>query len=142
MSTAVAGILKTLFVTTNSVIATQYNVSYTAAAALTGVPFMIAALSSLGSTILSQVAGKRAIHIGASLLMLLGVVWNMRIMSSYTQFMFSRIFQAVGWGAFEGIAIISVRDIFSVCARAKLSDINQLTKHSPMNSPYASTCSL
>lgn len=123
VSTAVVGILKTLFVTTNSVIATQYNVSYTAAAALTGVPFMIAALSSLGSAILSQAAGKRAIHIGATLLMLIGSVWNMRIMDSYTQFMFSRIFQGVGWGAFEGIAIISVRDIFSVCVGAKFSAV-------------------
>ena len=99
---------------TNSVIAAQFNVSYTAAAALTGAPFMVAALSSLGSAVLSQAVGKRAIHFGAALLMLAGAVWNMYVMESYTEFMFARLFQGVGWGAFEGIAIISVRDIFSV----------------------------
>jgi MFS family permease len=114
VSAAVVGILKTLFVTTNSVIMAQYNVSYTAAAALTGVPFILAALSGLGSAVLSQVIGKRTIHIAATLVMLAGAVWNMRTMGSYPQFMFSRIFQGAGWGAFEGIVMLSVRDIFAV----------------------------
>lgn len=107
-------VLKTLYVTTNSVIATQYNSSYMAATALTGVPFIIAAISSLGSTILSQIIGKRIIFIVSGFLMLIGVLWNMHVFRTYSWFMASRVMQAVGWGASEGLVLISVRDIFFV----------------------------
>jgi MFS family permease len=115
LSTAAAGILKTLFVTTNNIIATQYNVSYMAAAALTGVPFMVAAMVSLGSATLSQAIGKRTVNLGGTLLMLSAAAWNMQITQSYLQFMSSRVLQGVGWGALEGIVMLSVRDIFFVC---------------------------
>ena len=113
-STAVAGILKTLFVTTNSVIAAPYHVLYIVSAALTGIQFILATLSGLASAVLSQVIGKRTIHIAATLVMLAGAVWNMRTMGLYVQFMFARIFQGAGWGAFEGIVMISILDIFAV----------------------------
>lgn len=115
--------------------------SYTAAAALTGVPFMVAPLSSLGSAVLSQVIGKRPIHLGATLLMLAGTVWNMHVAGSYLQFMFARLFQGVGWGAFDGIVMISIRDIFYVCPTHLKSD-EKLTKYSLMSCHCASTLSL
>ncbi|KAG0649222.1 putative MFS-type transporter [Hyphodiscus hymeniophilus] len=80
-------VLKTLYVTTNSVIVAQYNSSYMAVTAFTGIPFIIAAFSSLGSMMLSQIIGKRIIFIVSSLLMFGGVLWNMHIFSTYSWFM-------------------------------------------------------
>jgi MFS family permease len=121
-------VLKTLLVMTNSAIASKYSVSYTAAAALTAVPFGAAAVSSLASGVLSQAIGKRAIHLGAVILMAAGVVWNMNLTGSYLQFMLARTLQGVGWGAFEGIVAISVRDIFSVRPFPSFIADDELTK--------------
>jgi MFS family permease len=101
----------------------QYNSSYMATTALTGIPFIIAAVSSLGSTILSQVIGKRIIFIVSGFLMLIGVLWNMHVFSTYGWFMVSRVMQAVGWGASEGLVLISIRDIFFVSGHPTSPDI-------------------
>jgi MFS family permease len=114
LTTATICILKTLYVTTNSVIATQYSSSYMAVTAFTGIPFIIAAISSIGSTMLSQIIGKRIIFVVSGFLMLVGVLWNMHVFMTYSWFMVSRVMQAVGWGASEGLVMISVRDIFFV----------------------------
>ncbi len=87
-----------------------------ATTAFTGIPFIVAAMSSLGSTMLAQVIGKRLIFIVSGSLMLIGVLWNMHIYSSYSWFMLSRVIQAVGWGASEALVLTSVRDIFFVRA--------------------------
>jgi MFS family permease len=85
-----------------------------AVTAFTGIPFIIAAISSIGSTMLSQIIGKRIIFVVSGFLMLLGVLWNMHVFMTYSWFMVSRVMQAVGWGASEGLVMISVRDIFFV----------------------------
>ena len=46
--------------------------------------------------------------------MLIGVLWNMHVVSTYSWFMISRIMQAVGWGASEALVTISIRDMFFV----------------------------
>jgi len=94
-----------------------------AAAAFTGLPFMFAALSSLGASVLSQLIGKRTIYILSGALMLIGAMWNMHVVSSYAQFMVSRLFQGIGWGATEGLVLVSIRDIFFVSILASFSDI-------------------
>jgi MFS family permease len=101
-------------VTTNSVIATEYNVSYMMAAALTGIPFIFAAFSGLCASVLGKVVGKRALMVGGGVLMLVGAVWNMHVMNSYGQFMGSRVFQGVGWGVFEGLVGECVEEVFFV----------------------------
>jgi MFS family permease len=85
-----------------------------AVTAFTGIPFIIAAISSIGSTMLSQIIGKRIIFVVSGFLMLVGVLWNMHVFMTYSWFMVSRVMQAVGWGASEGLVMISVRDIFFV----------------------------
>jgi MFS family permease len=120
--------LKTIYVSTNSVIATAFNCSYMAAAAFTGLPFMFAAASSVGTSILSQAIGKRAIYVASGLLMLAGALWNMHIASSYAAFMVSRIFQGIGWGACEGLIVVSIRDIYFVRLLSPNSITLELTK--------------
>ena len=114
LTTAVVGILKSMLVTVNGVIATEFNVSYVAATALTGLPMIVAALTGLGSGVLAKIIGKRAIYLLGGVLMLLSVIWNMHVMESFAQFMASRIFQAVGWGATEALVLESIRDIYFV----------------------------
>ena len=114
LATATIGSLKTIFVTVNSVIALQLNSSYTGAVALTGVPLIIGALAGVKSRILSQSIGKRGIYLVSSILMLLAAVWNMHITSNYAEFMVARIFQGIGWGAFEALVAESINDMFFV----------------------------
>jgi nitrate/nitrite transporter NarK len=88
-----------------------------AAAALTGVPWIFGALSGLGSAILAQKIGKRGIYIVSAVLMLVGAIWNMHVYESYAQFMVSRLFQGISWGAYESLVLISVKDMFFVGTR-------------------------
>ena len=85
-----------------------------AATALTGLPLIMGAFSGLGSTVLAQKVGKRGIYLGSSVLLLVGAIWNMHVYQSYAQFMVSRLFQGVAWGAFESLVLISVKDMFFV----------------------------
>lgn len=114
LATATIGSLKTIFVTVNAVVATELNVSYTGATALTGVPLILGALAGIKSQVLSQMIGKRAIYLVSSILMLLAAVWNMHVTSNYAEFMVSRIFQGIGWGAFEALVAGSINDLFFV----------------------------
>ncbi|KUJ10491.1 MFS general substrate transporter [Mollisia scopiformis] len=118
LATATIGSLKTMFVTVNAVIATELNSSYTGAAALTGVPLIIGAMTGVKSQILSQTIGKRGIYLVSSIVMLLAAVWNMHVTSSYAEFMISRIFQGMGWGAFEALVGGSINDLFFVHERS------------------------
>lgn len=85
-----------------------------AATALTGLPLILGAFSGLGSTILAQKVGKRGIYLASSLLLLAGAIWNMHVEQSYAQFMVSRLFQGVAWGAFESLVLTSFKDMFFV----------------------------
>jgi hypothetical protein len=106
------------------------------AAAFTGLPFIIAAITSLGSTMLSQVIGKRIIYLVSGLLMLGGVLWNMHVFSSYGWVMVSRIMQAIGWGATEALVTISIRDVFFVRTLSLLTIFLQLTKGRSMSEVF------
>jgi nitrate/nitrite transporter NarK len=114
LTAATIGSLKTMFVTVNSVVATELNVSYSSAAALTGAPLIFGALTGVISQILSQTVGKRGIYLVSSIMMLLAAVWNMHVQGNYAEFMVSRIFQGIGWGAFEVLIAGSITDLFFV----------------------------
>ncbi|KAF8861095.1 hypothetical protein BDZ45DRAFT_568419, partial [Acephala macrosclerotiorum] len=116
--TATTGSLKMMLVTVNAVVAMELNVSYTGAAALTGVPLILGAVAGVKSQILSQMIGKRAIYLVSSILMLLAALWNMHVKSNYAEFMASRIFQGIGWGAIEALVAGSINDLFFVHERS------------------------
>lgn len=122
--------IKMLFVPTNGVLSTQYGVTYVAAAALTGVPFIFAALFGVCATISAAVIGKRILYIGGGLLMLVGALWNMHVGNSYAQFMVSRIFQGVGWGITDALVNETIRDLFFVCIVVTSYPDLRLTNHS------------
>ncbi|TVY32048.1 putative MFS-type transporter, partial [Lachnellula occidentalis] len=112
LGSAVIGILKTVLVTVNGVIATEFNCSYMAATALTGLPLIIGAFSGLGSTVVAQKLGKRGVYLASSVLLLAGAIWNMHVGQSYAQFIVARCFQGVAWGAFESLVLTSFEDMF------------------------------
>ena len=115
LASATIGSIKSMLVTVNAVVATQFNVSYMATTALTGLPIIFGALAGLQSQVLSQFVGKRAIYLASSIVMLLAVLWNMHVSGSYAQFMVSRLFQGLAWGAMEGLVGESVNDLYLVC---------------------------
>ncbi|KAH8804915.1 major facilitator superfamily domain-containing protein [Xylogone sp. PMI_703] len=112
LSTAVVAVLKNIFVTSNAVIATQCNVTYTAAAALTGLPFIISACAGLICIIVAERFGKRPIYLVSSFMMLGGTVWNMNALQNYSQFMLSRVVQGLGWAVFDSLLLASISDMF------------------------------
>lgn len=77
---------------------------------------------------LSQIIGKRLIFIVSGFLMLIGVLWNMHVFSTYSWFMVSRVMQAIGWGAGEALVLTSIRDMFFVSIYFLLKKSLQLTR--------------
>lgn len=75
---------------------------------------MFGAFSSLKSQMLAQSIGKRGLLLGSSLLMLLSSIWTMHVVSSYAEFMISRILTGMAWGGIEGLMVGSINDIFFV----------------------------
>lgn len=127
LGAAVIGILKTIFVTVASVMATEFNVSYMAITALTGLPMILGGLAGIKSVILAQMWGKRTMYLVSSLVMLLGAVWNMHIFESYAQFMVSRVIQGIAWGMFESLVLLSVKDMYFVHERTTRVTIYNIT---------------
>jgi hypothetical protein len=114
LGVAMIGSLKTMLITVNAVIATEFNVSYMAATALTGVPLIIGAFAAMGSQILSTFIGKRAIYLGSSVLLLIAALGNMHVFGGYGAFMVTRCLQGLAWGSFEGLVASSIDDLFFV----------------------------
>jgi hypothetical protein len=104
-----------MFVTVNAVIAAELNVSYPAAAALTGVPYIFGGVAALKAHVISRFLGKRGLYLVSATTVLLAMVWNMHIIASYPTFMISRILQGLGWGTFEALVAGSISDMFFVC---------------------------
>ncbi|KAH8681054.1 major facilitator superfamily domain-containing protein [Xylariales sp. PMI_506] len=106
------GVMKTIFITVNSAIATNDGVSYTAAVALTAVPLMLSAVTGMASLIIAKVYGKRPVYLVSTVVMVIGVMWGMFVANSYGQNMASRVFQGIGWGAFDTLVLGSIQDTF------------------------------
>ena len=121
--------MKTVFVSVNHLLAEGYEVSYTAAAALTGVPLILSAVTGFMALIVSRIWGKRPLYLASLLLVFLGVTWNTNVATSYGQCMAARIFQGLGWGAFDTLVMGSIHDTYfehERCRRVAIYSIVQV----------------
>ncbi|KAI0813626.1 hypothetical protein GGR55DRAFT_676559 [Xylaria sp. FL0064] len=109
---AVVGTMKTALISVHRVLAVDQGVNYTSAAALTAVPLMISAISGMASTILAKVWGKRPVYLGSMVLVFIGAAWNINTRGDFGQTMAARIFQGLGWGAFDTLVLGSILDTF------------------------------
>ncbi|RKU48848.1 hypothetical protein DL546_007624 [Coniochaeta pulveracea] len=110
---SLTGVMKTAFVSVNHlIIAGGYGVSYAAAAALTGVPLVVSAITGFASLMAARIWGKRPLYLASLLLMFIGVTWNTNVATSYGQCMAARIFQGLGWGAFDTLVMSSIYDTY------------------------------
>lgn len=111
---ALCNVMKTALVSVNYALTEQFSVSYVAVSALTGVPLMLSAMTGLASCTASKVWGRRPVYLVSAFLIFIGVVWNTKISTSYAQFMTARIFQGLGWGAFDTMLMGSIMDTYFV----------------------------
>jgi len=111
---AITGVTKTIFMSVNAQLAESYNVSYPAVAALTGVPLILSAFTGFGCLVASRICGKRPLYLASLLLMFIGTVWNTNVATSYAQCMAARVFQGLGWGAFDTLVRGSIQDTYFV----------------------------
>ncbi|KAK8106441.1 MFS-type transporter [Apiospora kogelbergensis] len=110
--TALIGVMKTIYVSVNGPIAIRNGVSYTAAVALTGVPLMVSAFTGALSLVVARLFGKRPVYLASTAFIWIGVVWGSQVVNSFGQNMASRVFQGIGWGAFETLVLGSLQDTF------------------------------
>lgn len=110
----ICNVMKTALISVNENLVQQYSVSYTAVAALTGVPLMLSAITGLASSIAARIWGRRPVLLASMVLIFIGLVWNTRVTTSYGQFMAARIFQGFGWGAFDTLVSGSIIDTYFV----------------------------
>lgn len=92
----------------------EFDVSYLYIVCLTGVPLILGAMTSLGSSALGRVVGRRAILMLGTVFAFVGVMWNMKIGDMYGQFLAARVFQGLGWGMIDGVVSHAVDDLFFV----------------------------
>lgn len=106
--------MKTAFVAVHSQLATGYAVSYTAAAALTGVPLMAAAPAGLAALAAARFWGKRPVYLAGAAAVLVGALWSTSggLARSFAQCMAARVFQGLGWGVLDVLVAGSVHDTF------------------------------
>lgn len=112
--TALVGVMKTIFISVNSVITMKNGKSYTTVVALTAVPLMVSALTGMASLILARIWGKRPVYLGSMVSIFIGVTWSIYVTDSYSQNMAARVFQGLGWGAFDTLVLGSLQDTFFV----------------------------
>ncbi|KAH9908462.1 major facilitator superfamily transporter [Xylariomycetidae sp. FL2044] len=106
------GAMKTAFISVNSPVAVEEGVSYTAAVGLTAAPLMVSALTGLISTTVAKIWGKRPVYLVSAVLMFIGVLWNIFIGADLAPHMAARIFQGLGWGAFDSLVLGSIHDTY------------------------------
>lgn len=118
MMVAMTGVAKTIFMTVNAQLAESYDVSYTAVAALTGVPLILSALTGFVCLLASRMCGKRPLYLASLLLVFIGTVWNTNVRDSFAQCMAARVFQGLGWGAFDTLIMGSIQDTYFVSVQS------------------------
>ncbi|KAI1475538.1 MFS general substrate transporter [Daldinia eschscholtzii] len=109
---ALVGTMKTAYISVNSVIAMGEWVSYTAAVALTAVPLILSAITGLAALIISRIWGKRPVYLISMVMIFIGTAWNTRVSGDIAQNMAARIFQGLGWGAFDTLVLGSIHDTY------------------------------
>ena len=126
---SMTGVMKTVFVSVNHLLAEGYEVSYTAAAALTGVPLVLSAVTGFAALTASRIWGKRPLYLASLLLVFIGATWNTNVATSYGQCMAARVFQGLGWGAFDTLVMGSIHDTYfehERCRRVAVYSIVQI----------------
>lgn len=111
---ALTGVMKTAFISVNAQATDGFRVSYHAVTALTGVPLVLSAFTGLVSLVASRICGKRPVYLVSVLLLFIGTIWNTSVRTSYSQCMAARVFQGLGWGAFDTLIQSSIYDMFFV----------------------------
>lgn len=114
MTAGLVGGMKTAYVSVNSVLAVRFNVSYTAVASLTAVPLVISAFTGLFSVVASKIWGKRPVYLVSMVLIFIGAIANMAAGNSFGGCMAGRVFQGLGWGAFDTLILGSIQDTYFV----------------------------
>lgn len=122
------GAMKTAFITTNEQMAVDFNVSYTAVAALTAAPLMVSAFSGMASSIAARIWGKRPAYLQSFAFIFIGTLWNMTARKNFGSCMGARVFQGIGWGAFDTLVLGSIQDTYYVSQMAPLSKGQALIK--------------
>ncbi|KAJ6447072.1 cycloheximide resistance [Purpureocillium lavendulum] len=112
MTAGLVGGMKTAFITTSGSMATHYNVSFTAVAALTAVPMILSTFTGLVSVVAAKFWGKRPIYLSSMILLFIGSVWNMTDSDSYGSCMGARVIQGLAWGAFDTLVMGSIQDTY------------------------------
>lgn len=108
------GGMKTVFISTAGPLSVHYRVSNTAIAALTAVPLVLSAVTGLICSVVAKFKGKRPVYLVSTLLLLIGTLWNMAAGDHYGSCLGARIFQGLGWGAFDVLVMASIQDTYFV----------------------------
>lgn len=118
MMVGLVGGMKTAFVSTGGMMIVEFgsSSSWTCIAALTAVPLMISTMTGLASLSSSKIWGKRPVYLTSLLFIVIGCIWNTTTGNSYKSCMGARIFQGIGWGAFETLVLGSIQDTYFVSA--------------------------
>ncbi|GJC78221.1 putative MFS-type transporter [Colletotrichum liriopes] len=117
MTVGLVGGMKTAYMSVNSVLTVRFNVSYTAVASLTAVPLVVSAFTGLFGLMAAKVWGKRPVYLVSMVLIFIGAMWNMRAGDSFGECMGARVFQGLGWGAFDTLILGSIQDTYFVRLR-------------------------
>ncbi|GJD00610.1 major facilitator superfamily transporter [Colletotrichum higginsianum] len=112
MTVGLIGGMKTAYVSVNGVLAVRFNTSYTAVASLTAVPLVVSAFTGLLGLMVAKVYGKRPVYLVSMALVFIGAMWNMRAGNSFGECMGARVFQGLGWGAFDSLVLGSIQDTY------------------------------
>ncbi|GKT45164.1 putative MFS-type transporter [Colletotrichum spaethianum] len=112
MTVGLVGGMKTAYLSVNSVLTVRFMASYTAVASLTAVPIIVSAFTGLFGLMASKVWGKRPVYLVSMVLIFIGAMWNMQAGNSFGACMGARVFQGLGWGAFDTLVLGSIHDTF------------------------------
>ncbi|KAF3766971.1 MFS general substrate transporter [Cryphonectria parasitica EP155] len=118
VTVALSSVMKTALISVNDILAQELGTSYVAVTALTGLPLILSSGTGLASLVASKIWGRRPVYLVSMILIFIGLVWNSKITSSYGQFMAARVFQGLGWGAFDTVVVTSITDIYFEHERA------------------------
>ncbi|KAK2038694.1 major facilitator superfamily transporter [Colletotrichum somersetense] len=128
MTVGLIGGMKTAYMSVNSVLAMKFSVSYTAIASLTAVPLVISAFTGLFGLMAAKVWGKRPVYLVSMMLVFIGALWNMGSGDSFGSCMGARVFQGLGWGAFDSLILGSIHDTYFEHERnARITAFNVLS---------------
>ncbi|CRK13808.1 hypothetical protein BN1708_010955 [Verticillium longisporum] len=103
--------MKTAFIPVAAKLAIQFQVSHTAIASLTAVPFIFSSITGLASVTASKIWGKRPVYLLSMVFLFIGSLWNMRS-TTFGTTLGARIFQGIGWGAFDTLILSSIHDTY------------------------------